>query len=185
MEIIAGLALSLIAIILLAAVGLTTVVALGLMMVMGLLTNMSFKRLFFVSFAMGLAAPVMLGAATFAAIEDGSFESDLRRDLEGIVQLPDDQGRAWGENLGEGLDQLREIGQEVDRGNLTESEAEERAERIVRDVFGGDVDRSEQPEPPEQPALPAPDGDTDEPVTIEIDGVELSRDGDEVRINID
>ena len=178
MEIIAGIALSILAMVLLAAVGLTTVVALGLMAGMGLLTDMSFKRIFFLSFGMALMAPVLVGAATFAAIEDGTLERDLRRDLDGIVQLPPDAG-GWGGNLGETLDELREIGREVDRGNLSESEAEERAERIVRDVFGGDVDRSEQP------ALPAPEGDADEPVTVEIDGVELSRDGDTVQINID
>ncbi|MEM6856441.1 MAG: hypothetical protein AAF559_01095 [Pseudomonadota bacterium] len=78
MEIIGGIVLSLVAMVLLAALGLTTVFAIGFMMILGLLTNMSFKRLFFVSFAMGLAAPILLGAATMAALEDGSFERELR-----------------------------------------------------------------------------------------------------------
>ena len=138
----------------------------------------------FASFGMALMAPVLVGAATFAAIEDGTLERDLRRDLDGIVQLPPDAG-GWGGNLGETLDELREIGREVDRGNLSESEAEQRAERIVRDVFGGDLERPEQPEAPEQPALPAPDGDADESITVDIDGVQLSRDGDTVKIEID
>ncbi|MEM9312837.1 MAG: hypothetical protein AAGA34_15450, partial [Pseudomonadota bacterium] len=64
MEFLGGLVLSIVAMVLLALVGLTTVFALGFMTVLGLLTEMSFKRLFFVSFAMALAAPVLLGLAT-------------------------------------------------------------------------------------------------------------------------
>ena len=131
MEIIGGIVLSLVAMVLLAALGLTTVFALGFMIILGLLTNMSFKRLFFVSFAMGLAAPVLLGAATFAAIEDGSLERDLRNELGDVITLSDDTGPgSWRE----ALSKLRELQSDIENGDLEDEEIERRIEEVFSDA---------------------------------------------------
>ena len=124
-----GLVLLLVATPFLAAIGITTLAAFAIMSVLGLLTDMSFKRLFFVSFFMGLAAPILLGGAVFAAFEDGSFERDLRDGIEQFVDLPEDGGRNFGGTLGA----LQEIGRSVERGDITEEQAEER----VRELFVG------------------------------------------------
>ncbi len=126
MEIIGGIVASLVAMALLAGVGLMTVVALAAMLVLGLLTEMSFKRIFFVSFAIGLIAPVLLGLGIGSSIADGSFERELRGELGDIVQLPDDMGGNWNEKLSE----LQDISREVDQGNLTDEEAEARVKEI-------------------------------------------------------
>ena len=132
MEIVGGIILSLVALVLLAALGLTTVVALALMMTLGLLTEMSFKRLFFVSFGLGLLAPLLLGAASFAAIADGSLERDLRRDLGDIVQLPEDGFEGSGD-WQDRLEDLRDLQRDMDDGDMSDEEIEAR----VKQLFGG------------------------------------------------
>ena len=137
-----GLVLLLVATPFLAAIGITTLAAFAIMSVLGLLTDMSFKRLFFVSFFMGLAAPILLGGAVFAAFEDGSFERDLRDGIEQFVDLPEDGGRNFGGTLGD----LQEIGRSVERGDITEEQAEERVRELCvgsreENAEGGDETR--------------------------------------------
>lgn len=129
MEIIGGILASLVIMVLLAGLGLATAVALALMALLGLLTEFSFKRIFFVSFGVGLLAPLLLGGAIVGAFQDGSLERDLRDELGQIVQLPEDVGGRWSEVL----PQLQEVSREVDSGNLTEEEAEARVEAILAD----------------------------------------------------
>ena len=84
MEILGGIALALV---LLALVGVVTVAAIPLMAVIGLLTEMSFKRVFFTSFALALLAPIALGVMIGEAIEDGSIQREIQRDFsESISQ---------------------------------------------------------------------------------------------------
>ncbi|MGB3469420.1 MAG: hypothetical protein WBA51_01190 [Erythrobacter sp.] len=130
MEVFGGLIVSLMLMVLLAGLGLATLAALALMMVLGLLTEMSFRRIFFVSFAMGLIAPIVLAGATYAAFEDGSLERDLRAELGEVITLPDDVGGTWGDTLTE----LQDIQREVEQGDITEDEAEAR----VKELFTGD-----------------------------------------------
>lgn len=123
MEIVFGGIAALIATVLLAAVGLTTVVALGLMMGLGLLTEMSFKRLFFVSFGMALVAPLLVGGALFSAIEDGTIPNDLRASLEEVANLPVDHGGDWEQNWQEAfreIGEIGEIGEQAERGEISE-----------------------------------------------------------------
>ena len=156
MEIVGGIILSLVALVLLAALGLTTVVALALMMTLGLLTEMSFKRLFFLSFALGLLAPIILGAASFAAIADGSLERELRQELGDVVQLPDDTGGNWSETL----EDLRDLQRDMEQGDMSDKEIEAR----VKEVFGGE------------------DG---VPLQIEGDRVIISEDGTSITVETD
>lgn len=130
MEIVGGLILSLVALLLLAGLGLVTIVALGLMVILGLLTQMSFRRLFFVSFGLGLLAPVALAVAGSIAIEDGSLERDLRDEIGEIMQLPEDRGGNWSETLSE----LQDLRRDIEEGELSDEEIEAR----VEELFGGD-----------------------------------------------
>ena len=153
----------------LAAIGVTTLAAFALMSVLGLLTELSFKRLFFVSFFMGLAAPLMLGAAIFSSFDDGTFERDLRDGIEQLTDARMENGQPLGGTLGE----LQKIGQSVEEGELSEQEAEER----IRELFVGS-----QADAPVQIEQGTAD---DAEVTVDIDGVRLSQDGDTVQITID
>lgn len=163
MEILAGIALSIVALVLLALVGLTSIVALGLMTILGLLSNMSFKRLFFVSFGMALAAPVLLGLVTFSAFADGSLERELRKELGDAIVLPDeafggDFEGFRGQNWRDSLEELQRIGRERDSGELTEEQARQR----IRQLFDGS------------------DG-----VTIDLQGGDEAQESETLRIEID
>lgn len=167
-----GLVLLLLATPLLAAIGVTTLAAFAIMTTLGLLTDMSFKRLFFASFFMGLAAPILLAGAIFASFEDGTFERDLRDGIEQFVDLPEEGGRDFGGTLG----RLQDIGREVERGDITEEQAEER----IRELFVGP--RNDNGD--ETPQI-TQDIRIGEDVQIRIDGAELSQDGDGVRLTVD
>lgn len=81
MEILGGIAL---AVVLLALVGVVTVAAIPLMVLLGLLTEFSFKRVFFASFAMALVAPILLGVAIGEAVQDGSIQREIQSDLRDV-----------------------------------------------------------------------------------------------------
>ena len=97
---------------------------------------------------------------------------DLRDGIEQFTAGSEEGGRDFGGTLG----QLQEIGREVERGDLTEDQAEER----IRELFVGSREGSDG-----EPLQITQDVQEDESITINIDGAELSADGDEVRIQID
>jgi len=131
MEIVGGILLALVAMVLLAGLGIASLVAFAIMGVLGLITEISFKRLFFIGFGVGILVPLLLGMATMSALADGSLERELRDELGQVVQLPVDGGNAWSE----ALPRLQEISRDRERGAITEAEAERRIEEIVSD-FG-------------------------------------------------
>lgn len=139
MEILGGLLAAFVAMLLLAGVGLAALLALASMVVLHFLTEMSFRRVFFVSAGIGLLAPLLAGLAIGGAVADGSLERDLRDELGGLVQLPPDAGDQWREVL----PKLRELGEASERGELTEDEAEARAREILGELedlrFGIDI----------------------------------------------
>lgn len=141
----------------LAAIGVTTLAAFALMVLLGLITEMSFKRLFFVSFFMGLAAPLLLAGAMFSAFADGSFERDLRDGLDEVIALPEDQGGPP-ENIRALIPQLRDLRDDIEKGDLSEAEIEQRIESLFKDENG---------------------------VRIGRDGLEITDEGESVRIVID
>jgi len=65
----------------LAILGVVTLAAIPLMAVMSLLTEMSFKRVFFTSFALALLAPILLGVAIGSAVEDGSLQREIQSEF--------------------------------------------------------------------------------------------------------
>jgi|GEM_PF-2838454 len=129
MEIIGPILAGLAAMAVLAGIGLAAIVGLMVMGVLYFLTDFDFKKVFLVSAGVGLLAPILLAMGIGGAIADGSFERDLRDELGGVVQFPDDAGEQWRE----AFPKLREIGEAADRGEITEEEAEAR----VREILGG------------------------------------------------
>ncbi|MEM7700364.1 MAG: hypothetical protein AAF251_00360 [Pseudomonadota bacterium] len=158
----------------LAAIGITTLAAFALMSVLGLMTEMSFKRIFFVSFFMGLAAPLLVGGAVFSIVDDARFQRDLRDGFDQFIELPEDAGGTA--KLGPLVPRLRELRDDMREGDMSDAEIERRIEGLFEDGGEGGV-QIEQGEPSDNAA-----GDE---VTVDIDGVQLSRDGDTVRIQID
>jgi hypothetical protein len=132
MEFLGGLLVAFGALVLLAGVGLAALLALASMVVLHFLTEMSFKKVFLVSAAIGLLAPIFVGAAIGGAVADGSFERDIRSELGDVIQLPEDAGENWRQ----ALPQLREVGEASERGELTEEEAEARVREIFSQVEG-------------------------------------------------
>ena len=130
MEVIGGIILGITLLALLAALGITTVLAFAIMGVLGIVTEISFKRLFFISYGVALLAPILLGAAAFAAFEDGELERDLRDELSDVIQIPADGGENWSEVLPE----LQDLSRDRERGNLSDEEAERRLEEILSRV---------------------------------------------------
>ena len=105
MEILGGIALALAVLVLLASVGVVTIAAFALMGALGLLTDWSFRRVFVVSFALGMLAPFLLGGALVGAIQDGSLQRDFQdafviegdadelQDLRELLPPPDELER--------------------------------------------------------------------------------------------
>lgn len=156
MEVFGPIIALLVAMPILAAIGVTTLAAFAFMSVLGLLTDMSFKRLFFVSFAMGLAALVLIAGMVFSTFDDPGFQRDLRDGFDQIVQIPDDPSDAA--TVGPLIPRLRNLRDDIENGDLSDKEIERRIEGLFEDTERGVVD---------------------------IDGSQLSQDGDTVQITID
>ena len=118
-----------------AAVGLTTVVAFGLMGILGLVSEWSFKRIFFTSFLLALAAPIMLGIATASAIADGSLQRELREGIAQVLPGSEEIGRNWQE-IGPRVEEVRN---ELDAGEITSDEARDRIEQVINEQTGIEV----------------------------------------------
>lgn len=158
----------------LAAIGITTLAAFALMSVLGLMTDMSFKRIFFVSFFMGLAAPLLVGGAVFSIVDDARFQRDLRDGFDQFIELPEDAGGTA--KLGPLIPRLQELRDDMREGDMTDAEIERRIESLFEESGEGGI-QIEQGEPS--------DNEAGDEVTVDIDGVQLSRDGDTVQIQID
>jgi hypothetical protein len=130
METIGGILAGLTLLTLLAAVGLTTLVAFALMTGLGLLTNMTFKRLFFMSFIMALAAPLLVGIGVYAVLQDGSLERDLRDDLAGVISIGDEVPENWAQ----AVPRLRDLRDQFDNGTIDEAEFERRVEKVIEET---------------------------------------------------
>ena len=131
MEIVGGMLVALVVLTVLAAVGVTTLVAFALMAVLGFVTEMSFRRTFFVSFLIALLAPLVLGIAGGIAIEDGALD-----DLNESVTISTDAGGEWSEAFG----RLEELRNEHDSGAIDQDEFEERLEALIEETSGAQIE---------------------------------------------
>lgn len=129
MEIVGGIVVGLVLLTILAAIGVTTVVAFGLMALLGLVTEMSFKRIFFASFMMALAAPLILGIAGFAAVEDGSLERELRDGLGETIVIPSGDPDQWRD----AVPRIRELRDDLREGRIDGEEFERELEQLIEE----------------------------------------------------
>ncbi len=129
MEILGGLLLMTI---LLSLLGSVTVLALASMAVLGLTTEMNFRRLFFVSFAIGLLAPILLGIGVSSALDDESLQQKLLIELNDLV--------TGSESVTEALPRFRELHQQLTDGTITPDEFEEQLEQLIEERSGAQVE---------------------------------------------
>lgn len=165
----------LVALPLLAAVGITTLAAFAIMTVLGLLTEFSFKRIFFVSYGVALLAPLLAMGALLSTIGEPGFQQDVRNGVDQLLEIPDDPEAAV--TVGPLIPGLRQLGADIRDENLSEEEIERRVEALIEGT-GGEVSSQDAPQITQ-------DGNEGEDVTIKINGAELSVDGDTVQIEID
>ena len=115
-----------------AAVGVTTVAAFALMGVFGLVTEWSFKRVFFTSFALGLLAPIIVAAAIGNSVEEALDGRDVREVIAQNIPGAEQQMQQW-EEAGQ---RMQEIGEAAERGEITEDEAREQIRQIINERTG-------------------------------------------------
>lgn len=120
----------------LAAIGLTTVAAFVLMPILGLVSEWSFRRIFFTSFLIGLLAPIIAGvslASSAQRLMDG-------RDMEQILEQVIPGGEERIEELRQAGERGREIVEAAERGEITEEQAKEQLEQLFQEETGFQVD---------------------------------------------
>lgn len=122
-DIIAGISV----VIMLAAIGVSTVVALALMAALGLITEMSFKRLFFVSFGLGLLVPMLVAGAGIAALQSSEVQNEIRAELRDALPLP---AESSGDQRGV-LPQIGDVQRGIEDGTLGPDELEQRLEELI------------------------------------------------------
>ena len=116
----------------LAAMGVSTLVAFGLMALMGFVTEMSFRRIFFLSFGMTLLPSVLLGAILIGVLQDDDVQTEIRAELGDAIP----ESRALPVNLQDRLQQLEGLRDGDREGNLDTEDIE----RIIEEsIPGSDV----------------------------------------------
>ncbi len=129
MEILGGL---LLAILLLTLLGSVTLLAFASMAVLGIVTEMSFRRLFFVSFGIGLLAPILLGIGISSAFEEEDFQREILGELNDAY--------SGSENVMEAIPRVRELRQQLSDGTITPEEFETQLEQLIEETSGAQVD---------------------------------------------
>ncbi|WP_108790226.1 hypothetical protein [Erythrobacter sp. Alg231-14] len=132
MEVLGGVLLAIAGIVLLAAIGLTTVVALILMAVLGFITEMSFKRLFFVSFGLGLLAPILLGIGVSSVLSDNNIQREIMSELNQSISGP--------ENVIEVIPRISELREQLSDGTITPDQFEEQLEALIEERTGSQIE---------------------------------------------
>ncbi len=130
MEIVGGMLIALVVLTVLAAVGVTTLVAFALMAVLGFVTEMSFRRTFFVSFLIALLAPIILAIAGGIAIEDGALDG-----LNEGVTISTQSGGEWAE----AIPRFEELREQHDSGELSDDEFEAQLEALIEETSGAQI----------------------------------------------
>ena len=111
----------------LAAVGVATFLAFGLMAALGLLTELSFKRLFFLSFGAALLLPIVVGGVTIAAVQDEGVQNEIREEMRRALPPPDEML----EDMREAVPQSDGVEGEAPDGRITAEEFEQRLEELI------------------------------------------------------
>lgn len=129
MEILGGL---LLITVLLTLLGSVTVLALASMVLLGLVTEMSFRRLFFVSFGIGLLAPLGLAIWASSVVSEENFQLELLTELNQVV--------SGSENVMGALPRIQELRQQLSDGTITQDEFETQLEQLIEETSGAQLE---------------------------------------------
>ncbi|MEM7779122.1 MAG: hypothetical protein AAF697_01880 [Pseudomonadota bacterium] len=121
---------------LLAALGLTTLAAFILMPILGLVSEWSFKRIFFVSFFLGLIAPVIVGVSLAQSANEFIGGRDLRDVIAESIPNGEQRLEQW-EQAGE---RAEEIVRAAETGEISEENAKQQLEALINEQTGFQVD---------------------------------------------
>ena len=130
MEILSGLAAAFGLLMALAALGVTSLAAFALMGALGLITDWSFRRIFFVSFALGLFAPVLLAVSIGNALSGEELQRELKRELLNTVP----GGDAIPQEAIDAIPQVLELRDQLQDGTITAQEFEDRLRQRAEEV---------------------------------------------------
>lgn len=133
----------------LAALGLTTLCAFILMPVLGLITEWSFRRIFFTSFLLSLFAPIVAAVSLAQSVDRMMDGRDLREVITQTIPGGEERMEQW-EEAGE---RARETVRAAERGEITEEEAERRLEQIINEQTGVQIDLEDVVIEPEEGVL--------------------------------
>ncbi|MBV7260094.1 hypothetical protein [Erythrobacter crassostreae] len=129
MEILGGF---LLVTVLLAMLGSVTVLAFASMALLGLVTEMSFKRMFFASFGIGLLAPILLAGWISTQVSEESVQLELLTELNDAV--------SGSENVMGAIPRIRELRQQLSDGTITQDEFETQLEQLIEETSGAQVE---------------------------------------------
>ncbi len=149
MEILGG---ALLAIILLTLLGSVTALAFASMAFLGLVTEMSFKRIFFTSFGVGLLAPILLGLWVSSTLGDERVQREILADVTEAISGSDE--------VLEALPRIRELREQLSDGTITADEFERQLEELIQERRGSRIElegpEAETQDLPPTEALPEP-----------------------------
>ena len=112
----------------LASFGIATFAAFGLMAALGLITEMSFKRIFFISFGVALFLPILFGGAMIGVLSDEQVQDEISAGLS--EALPSSEGLV--EELGDLAPVTEEELRGLEDGTITDEEIERRIEERLQ-----------------------------------------------------
>ena len=147
MEILGGIFVAFMLMVVLALLGVATLAAFALMAILGLLTEMSFRRLFFVSFGLGLFAPIMLFVILGSTLNEEEVQRELREEL--LMSLPGTQSVP--PEAIEAIPQILEWRDQMQQGDITAAQFEERLKQLAQER----VDAAEAQETLQTPTPPS------------------------------
>ena len=105
----------------LAGLGVSTLLAFGIMAALGLVTELSFKRLFFISFGVAVLPTLIMGGILIGALQSGEVQSEISAEMREAFPNAD------------GIPQFEDFRQGIEEGTIDGSELE----RILEESLPG------------------------------------------------
>ena len=148
----------------LASFGIATFAAFGLMAALGLFTEMSFRRIFFISFGVALFLPILFGGAMIGVLSEESNQQEIAEGLREVLPST--------EQFAEELTNLNPVTPEERQALEDNSLSVDEREAIEQRIEGRIEERVQQIFP-------------DAEVQVDDDGVRITTPDNSVDITID